>query len=100
MYQQKVAVHYADGTATETTLTQWSMGQFAQWASRQGIAFDTDNPGLVGVVMMRYQAYCEIHRDPTKPRASFDKWDATVNEVDPLEDAEPVDPTQPGTSGG
>jgi hypothetical protein len=98
VYQQKVLVHYADGTTAPVVLTQWAMGQFAQWSARQGLAVDLSNPGLMGVVMMRYQAYCELHRDPSKPRPSFEKWDMTVSEVEPEGDDEPVDPT--GTASG
>lgn len=100
MYQQRVAIRYVDGTEKTATLSQWSMGQFAQWSARQGLAVDLGNPGLMGVVMLRYQAYCELHRDPSSPRPSFEKWDVTVAEVDPEEDPEPVYPTQPEASGG
>jgi hypothetical protein len=100
MYAQKVAVHFADGTEKDVVLSQWSMGQFAQYAARSGLAVDIQNPGLMGVVMLRYQAYCELHRDPTTARPSFDKWDFTVQEVEPITEAEPVDPTQPVPSGG
>lgn len=98
MYQQKATVSFIDGTEKSVVLTQWSMGQFAQWSARQGLTVDLGNPGLMGVVMMRYQAYCELHRDPNAPRPSFDKWDMTVSEVDPEGDDEPVDPT--GTASG
>lgn len=94
MFSQKVKVLYTDGTEAELSLTQWSMGQFGQYAQSKGWKVDMQDPGLMAVVMLRYQAYCELHRDPTKPRAVFDKWDMTVAEVEPLEDAEPVDPTQ------
>ena len=98
MYQQKAVVHFVDDTSKDVVLTQWSMGQFAQWASRQGLKVDINDPGLMGVVMMRYQAFCELHRDAaTVP--SFDKWDRTVAEVEP-EVSEPVDPTQPDPSDG
>lgn len=100
MYQQRVAIRYTDGTEREAVLTQWSMGQFAQWATRQGLTVDTSNPGLMGVVMLRYQAYCEQHRDPTVARPAFDKWDLTVAEVDPLGVDEPVDPTRTAASEG
>jgi hypothetical protein len=94
VYQQKVVVHYEDGTSTDTTLTQWSMGQFGQYAQSKGWKVDMQEPGLLALVMLRYQAYCELHRDPTKPRAPFDKWDMTVSEVEPLSDPEEVDPTE------
>jgi len=93
VFQQKVTVHFVDGTQKDLTLTQWSMGQFGQYASRQGWEVDMGNPGLLAVVMLRYQAYCELHRDPNVPRPKFDAWDMTVNEVDPESEPEPVDPT-------
>lgn len=95
MYAQRVQVAYADGTATEVVLTQWALGQFAQYAQAKGWAVDMANPGLLAVVMLRYQAYCELFRDPTKPRPAFDKWDMTVGEVEPLEAPAEADPTQP-----
>lgn len=98
MFAQQVVIRYADGTEKPATLTQWSMGQFAQWSIRQGFDVDINNPGLMGVVMLRYQAYCELHRDPNAVRPSFDKWDATVAEVDPVQEAEPVGPTGPEAS--
>jgi hypothetical protein len=99
MYAQRVNVHYVDGTTSEVVLTQWSMGQFAQYGQTKGWNVDLSNPGLLGLVMLRYQVYCEIHRDPNKPRPSFDKWDMTVQEVEPITDAEPVDPTGTAPSG-
>jgi hypothetical protein len=33
------------------------------------------------------------------PRPTFDKWDMTVGEVEPVSDGQ-VDPTQPGQSAG
>lgn len=99
MYQQNVTVHYIDGSSKEVVLTQWSMGQFAQWSARQGLSINTGDPGLMGLVMMRYQAYCELHRDGGAT-PSFDKWDRTVAEVDPVGEPDAVDPTQTAASGG
>jgi hypothetical protein len=98
VYQQRVVVRYVDGTEKRVSVTQWAMGQFAQWSARQGMSVDLGNPGLLGIVMLRYQAYCELHRDPSLPRPSFEKWDMTVSEVEPEGDDEPVDPT--GTASG
>lgn len=98
MYQVKATVHYVDGTTADVVLTQWSIGQFAQYASRNGLKFDTENPGLMALVMARFQAYAELFRDPTKPRTTFDKWDLTVSEVEKLNEDEVVDPTQPPLS--
>jgi hypothetical protein len=100
MLAQKVTIHYVDGTDTQVTLTQWSMGQFAQYGQSKGWTIDMQKPGLLAVVMLRYQAYCELHRDPTKPRAQFDRWDMTVAEVEPEGEPEAVDPTEPAPSGG
>jgi len=99
VYAQQVKVFFADGTEKDVVLSQWSMGQFAQWAARNSLTVDIQNPGLLGVVMLRYQAYCELHRDPTVARPAFEKWDFTVLEVEPVNEAEPVDPTQPVPSG-
>lgn len=100
MFQQKVTVHFGDGTEKDLTLTQWSMGQFGQYASKQGWKVSMQDPGLLAVVMLRYQAYCELHRDPTQPRPQFDKWDMTVDEVNPAEEPEQVDPTLAAVSDG
>jgi exosome complex RNA-binding protein Rrp4 len=100
MYAQRVTVHYVDETSKEVTLTQWSMGQFAQYGQSKGWKIDMQAPGLLAVVMLRYQAYCEMHRDPQSPRPTFDRWDMTVSEVVPVEEPEEVDPTGPAPSGG
>ena len=75
MLAQKATIHYSDGTSTDVVLTQWSIGQFAQYAQSKGWKVDPSTPGLLGVVMVRYQSYCELHRDPTKARPAFDRWD-------------------------
>lgn len=98
MYAQPVTVRYADGTSTDLVLTQWAIGQFAQFAQSRGWNVDPANPGLISMVMVRYQAYCELHRDPTKPKPSFDKWDATVNEVEVADEEAEVTPTETVTS--
>jgi hypothetical protein len=101
MFAQKVTVHYSDGTSKDVTLTQWSIGQFAQYAQNKGWTIDPRNPGLLSVTMLRFQAYAELHRDPATPRAQFDKWDATVAEVEPEEGSDgTVDPTPPIPSDG
>lgn len=101
MFQQPTVVTYADGTTRDVVLTQWSLGQFAQWAQRQGFGtIDLSNPGPMGIVMFRYQAYCELHRDATGPRPAFDVWDRTVSSVDPEGTPDAVDPTPQGTSEG
>ncbi len=100
MFSQKVTVHYTDGTEKDIVLTQWSIGQFSQFAQSKGWKIDASDPGLMALVMLRYQAYCELHRDPTMPRPSFDRWDMTVSEVDPEDDESDgsVDPTETVTS--
>jgi hypothetical protein len=98
MFAQKVTVHFADGTSKQATLTQWSIGQFAQYAQNKGWSLDPQKPGLLAVTMLRFQAFAELHRDPKAPRPTFDAWDLTVAEVEPEGESE-VDPTEPGTSG-
>jgi hypothetical protein len=97
MFAQRVTITYRDGTTATTTLTQWSMSQFAVHAQAKGWTIDLANPGLLGVTMLRYQAWCELHRDPNTPRPAFDAWDGTVDDVEPAEAPAPVDPTQPAT---
>jgi hypothetical protein len=104
MYSQQVTVVFNDGTEQEIALTQWSIGQFAQYAQTKGWHVDHRDPGLLSIVMLRFQAYAELHRDPTKPRPTFEKWDYTVSEVSPVQTEEgesadsDVDPTQTGAS--
>jgi hypothetical protein len=95
MFAQKVKVYFSDGTEQDVTLTQWSIGQFAQYAQNKGWTVDPKSPGLLSITMLRFQAFAELHRDPSKPKVSFDKWDLTVAEVAPEEDSDGVvDPTQ------
>ena len=100
MFQQKVAVHYRDGSTRHTTLTQWSWGQFALYCQQKSITYNPEEPGLVGILMLRHQAWSEMHRDPGTPRPAFDAWDVTVDSVEPLEEPAEVDPTQTATSEG
>jgi hypothetical protein len=95
MFAQPVTVTYADGTAKEVTLTQWSIGQFGQFAATRGWNIDPKNPGMLAIMMLRFQAYAELHRAPDAIKPSFDKWDQTVNDVSPVEGTtSDVDPTQ------
>ena len=97
MMRQALTVTFRDGTVKDVTATQWSLGRFAEYAGRKGITVDLANPGLQGLLMLRYQAFAELHRTTDgKASPSFDRWDATVDEVTPV-DAEKVDPTPPGT---
>jgi hypothetical protein len=80
-------------------LTQWAIGQFGVYAAMKGWKFDPTQPGLLGVTMLRYQAWCEKHRDTKGPRPSYDVWDLTVDSVDPVGD-DAVDPTPGAPSGG
>lgn len=96
MFTQKVTVHYLDGTSKEVTLDQYSLSQFAQYANRQGWKIDIENPGLLTLTMLRYQAWVELHRDPTSPKPQFEAWDRTVAEVTPEEAPAEVPPTPPG----
>ena len=99
MMRQDLIVHYADGTTKEVTATQWSLGRFAEYSGRKGIKVDLSNPGIAGLLMIRYQAFAELHRVKQNGQAqpSFDVWDATVDEVEPVEQETAVDPTPPGT---
>ena len=97
MYSTKVEVTFSDGTTDHTTLTQWSMAQFGMFCQKKGWTFDLTNPGLLGVQMLRYQAWCELHRAPNSPRPAFEAWDATVDAVEPVEEPVEADPTQTAT---
>jgi hypothetical protein len=101
MFAQPVTVTYLDGTAQDVTLTQWSIGQFGQYAQSRGWAIDPSSPGLMAITMLRFQAYVEVHRDPGTIKPSFDKWDQTVVDVSPVEGASgEVDPTQTAVTAG
>ena len=100
MYQQRVTVTFVDETSKEVTLTQWGMSVFAQYANKQGWNVDLQKPGLMAVVLLRYQAYAEMHRDPQGARPTFERWDMTVADVSPLEEPAEVDPTVQGPLGG
>jgi exosome complex RNA-binding protein Rrp4 len=100
MFAQRVTVNYVDGSSREVTCTQWSIGQFAQYAQNKGWTIDPSSPGLLAITMLRFQAFAELHRDPTTARPTFDKWDLTVAEVTPVGEAAEVDPTQSVPSGG
>lgn len=93
-YEQPIEIHYRDGRVEEIHLTQYSLGAFSVWANRQKINVDPNSPGLMAVLMLRYQAYAErFVAEKTKP--SFDLWDQTVLEV-VMGEPNQVDPTQPG----
>lgn len=94
MEMQKVVVKYRDESEATTYLTQYSLSQFAMYCSKNGIAFDMKTGGLMAITMLRYQAYSELFSDPKFPRPSFDKWDATVLEVNPVGEPETANPTQ------
>jgi hypothetical protein len=99
VFAQRVTVHFTDGSTREVTLTQWSIGQFAQYAQNKGWNIDPNSPGLLSITMLRFQAYAELHRDPNTARPTFDKWDLTVAEVEPVGESD-VSPTVPDLSGG
>lgn len=94
MFQQKVTVHYTDGSAKDLVLDQWSLGQWSAYASKMGWNIDTDKPGLLAVLMLRFQAWAQMHRDVTGAKPGFDIWDRTVIEVEPQEEPEEVPPTE------
>ena len=94
MFKQRVQVHFQDGTETEVVLTQWSISQWAVYSSNKGYKQNMQDPGMMAVTMLRYQAYATMHRDPKATRPSFELWDLTVDEVAPIQEPEEVDPTQ------
>lgn len=99
MMRQRVTVIYRDETEATTYLTQYSLSQFAVYCNSKGIEYnpaDNANP-LLGVLMLRFQAWCELFADTTQARPAFEAWDRTVIEVNP-EKAEPVNPTLPTVS--
>lgn len=97
MFRQPVSVTYRDGTVEEVVLDQWSIGQFGTYCTVKGWKFDSKDPGMMAITMLRYQAYAEKHRDQ-KMKPNFDIWDATVVEVSSTEgEAVVVDPTNPAT---
>lgn len=100
MYRQEVVIRYTDGTEATVSLTQWSLNKFGQFATGRGWSFDPQSPGLLGITMLRYQAWAEIHRDPSRPQMSWDKWDALVDEVAGAGDPEEVPPTEPAPTEG
>lgn len=95
MMRMPVTVTYRDGSVKEVVASQWSIGQFAMWASKKGYTVDLGAPGAMGIVMLRYQAYAEIQRDAGVATA-FEAWDKTVEDVSP-DEVETVDPTQTAT---
>ncbi len=99
MYSQRLAVVYADGTQTEVTVTQWAFAQWAAYASGKGFKFDLSNVAAdpLALLMIRYQAYAQLHRDPGTPRPKFEVWDVTVDDVSPVGEAQPADPTETAT---
>lgn len=100
MEMQKVVVKYRDGSEAFTHLTQYSLSQFAVYAQSKGWSLDIENPGLIGIIMIRFQAWAELFSDPSSPRPGFEKWDTTVTAVEPVEGPKPVDPTQMEASEG
>jgi len=100
MMSQRCAVHYRDGHSEDITHTQSELGQFDQWAIRKGIAAIRPGNALIQeapVLWMRVGAFFATFRDqPGTPKPTFDVWDATVIEVEPL-DTDRVDPTQTTT---
>lgn len=99
---QRAIVVYLDGTKVETTLTQWSLSQWAVFCARQKIPFNMEDPGLLALTMTRYAAWAEIHRNRGAGAIvpTFDTWDMTVDEVETPDEPDPVFPTQPEASAG
>lgn len=97
-YATPVRVVFRDGTEQDVVCTQWALSQFAVHAMVKGWQVDLEQPGLMAVTMMRFQAWAELHRD-AKTRPSFEVWDATVNAVEVQTD-DVAPPTLPATSAG
>lgn len=93
MFQQNVTVHYVDGSQKGVTLDQWSIGQWSAYASKMGWNLDPNQPGMLAILMLRFQAYAELHRDVNGARPAFDIWDRTVREVEPQDEPQEADPT-------
>ena len=98
MYSQQVTISFRDGSTKDTTVTQWAMSQWALYALSRGWKVDVESPGLIAIVMLRYQAWAELHRDVNGARPSFEVWDGTVDSVDAAEAVE-APPTQPAPAG-
>lgn len=98
METQRAIIEYRDGTQAEVTLTQWSIGQWAVFCARQRIKFDPEDPGLLMLVMLRYQSWAELHRSKGSGTIvpSFDAWDMTVDEIDLPDEPDEVFPTVKG----
>lgn len=94
MDMQKVVIKYRDESEAFTYLTQYSLSQFAIYCQKNGLEFSLKDRGLMGIVMLRYQAWAELFSDPKSPRPSFEAWDQTVLEVTPEDKPVAVDPTQ------
>lgn len=98
MFRQTLRVHFNDGTTSEVTVTQWAMSRASLHAAQKWGINDPEL-GIMALPLLRYMAFAELHRDPTKPAASFDRWDLTVDEVEDVTAGDPtdVDPTRPPT---
>jgi hypothetical protein len=99
VFTQKVTIHYVDGSQKDVVLDQWSIGQFAAYATKMGWDVDPNRPGMLAILMLRFQTWAQLHRDVTGAKPGFDIWDRTVREVEPEEPEQP-DPTQTATSEG
>lgn len=96
MFQQNVTITYVDGTQEQVTLDQWSIGEFANFCSAKGLAFDAQAPGLMAITMLRFQAWAQVHRGQKGNTPSYTAWNTTVASVEG-DDAVKVDPTEAGT---
>ena len=93
-----MSVKYRDDTEAFTYLTQYSLSQFAIYCQMKGWEFNAEKPGLLGILMIRFQAWAEMFSDVSQPRPAFEKWDSTVLSVDPVGKPESPDPTQRAAS--
>jgi hypothetical protein len=82
-------VHHRDGSVTDVSATQYSLGAWATYCAKQGIVMDPENPGILAVVQLRYMAWAELSRDDG-PRGGkpvgFAAWDTGVDEVEKIDD--------------
>ena len=103
MMRIPLTVHYRDGTSKDVSATQYAVSAFAVYAAKSGLVIkNPQDPGMLGIVQLRYMAYAELQRDaPQGKRLGFDSWSLTVDEVTgPEQPPEPPDPTRPATSAG
>jgi hypothetical protein len=96
----RIEVVYADAPAQTLEVTQYALGRLARWARLNGMAGlspDAAESMADQVLCLQLMCWAEATRGQAKP-VDFDEWCATVEDFNPVE-SDPVDPTQPATSG-